>query len=212
MRKSQQTGRLRLRHLLETTEAVSEVMEVERGRFERLAERDAPRAVSAWQLFQTPEPLAERMAAMLGNLDGRTILEPSAGLGRLYRAIRDRSGECEVTLIENAPQCAAELYRSSASDDRCRLLQRDFLDCSGLGQFDCVLMNPPFQRGRDVKHIRHAARMVSPGGVLVSLCYAGTKQRAAFQHDPAWTWEELPADTFRREGTRAGVALVTYRN
>lgn len=56
-----------------------------RPRFERMASRhengSAPRAVSAYQLFQTPKALAERMALMLPIHSGSRVLEPSAGLG-----------------------------------------------------------------------------------------------------------------------------------
>ena len=77
MQTSRKTGLLRLRHLLEVTEAKAEEMDAERPRFERLANPDsAPRVISAAQLFQTPEPLAARLAMMFPRF-GRT-LEPSA--------------------------------------------------------------------------------------------------------------------------------------
>lgn len=209
-RDSQLTGRLRLRHLMEETEAAGEAMADVRPRFECLAsDSSAPRAVSAFNLFQTPEPLADRMASLLR--PGR-VLEPSAGLGRLYRAVRYRT-DSPVVLVEIAPQCCAELYRATAGDDVARLIQGDFLEQTpeALGLFASVLMNPPFKMGRDVKHIAHARRFLAPGGRLVALCMNGPKQRAALRpmaEDSGGWWEELPDGTFKSEGTRVDTALL----
>lgn len=206
MNNSRKTGLLRLRHLMETTEAVGEEMDTERERFQRLASKEsAPRVVSAFNLFQTPEPIADRMATMLP-LEGR-ILEPSAGLGRLYRAIRFRSS-CHVTLVEMSAACCSELYRETEDDSACRLVQGDFLECTaeGLGTFDGIVMNPPFKMGRDIKHIKHAVTLLNPGGRLVSLCAAGPRQRKHLQ--PLGEWIDLPSGSFKSEGTRVDSAIV----
>lgn len=201
---------LRLRHMREQTEAVGETMQHEAQRFAALAEREAPRVISSFQLFQTPEPIADRMAMIADPQDGERWLEPSAGLGRLYRAIRHRSA-AEITLVENAAECAGELYREMQGDDCVTLIQQDFLTCTveQLGLFDGIIANPPFKMGTDVKHIRHAMKFLKTGGRIVSLCYAGTKQQAAFKNNPEWTWEELEPRSFRSEGTGASVAMIT---
>src|SRR3546814_19124442 len=38
--------------------------------------------------------------------------------------------------------------------------------------FDAVIMNPPFDRGRDCDHVRHALAFLKPGGVLVAIMSA----------------------------------------
>lgn len=207
---SRNKGLLRLRHLREFTEAKGEQMAVERQRFDALRGAEPTRAVSAFNLFQTPEAIADQMVAALGDLNGKRLLEPSAGLGRLYRAVRYRS-DCEIVLVEIAPQCAAELFRESKADDKCRLVQDDFLACDADrlgGKFDAIVMNPPFKQGRDIKHIEHAMSLLNPGGVLVSLCFAGVKQTAVYGDQ----WTMLPPESFKSEGTRAQVAMLTLRD
>lgn len=208
LRDSQQTGRLRLRHLREVTEAKAEEMAEQRGRFQRLAREDsAPRVVSSFNLFQTPPELAKQVAELL-QPRGR-MLEPSAGLGRLYRAAREIS-DCEIVLVEQAADCAAELYREIEPDAACRLIQADFLACDAErlgGPFDCVLMNPPFKMGADIKHINHAAGLLVPGGRLVALCANGPRQRAKLM-PIADEWHELPAGSFKSEGTNVDAAIV----
>lgn len=210
---SRRTGILRLRHLREVSEAKAEEMDAQRGRFARLANRDAaPRVVTAWQLFQTPEPLAARVVELLA--DGRDlgrVLEPSAGLGRIYRAIRRHDGAAPVTLVDAAPDCCGELYRATEGDPAARLVAGDFLamDAARLGTFDSVAMNPPFRLGADIKHVRHALGLLAPGGRLVSVVAAGPKQRAALRPGAA-LWIDLPPGSFRSEGTDVAAALVVF--
>lgn len=206
---SRLTGLLRLRHLGEVTEAKGEEMAEQRGRFERLADPgSAPRVVSSYNLFQTPPELAARLAGMFPAF-GRT-LEPSAGLGRLYRAVRAVS-DCPITLVDISPDCCGELYRATEGDGAARLVRGDFLtmDADRLGgPFDSIIMNPPFKMGTDVRHIRHALTLLSPGGRLVSLCAAGPKQRAKLAD--ARQWIDLAPGVFASEGTRVNAAIVGY--
>ena len=209
MRESQLKGRLRLRHLLEVTEAVGEEMDNERPRFQRLAnEESKTRAVSSFNLFQTPEPLADRVAQMLP-LEGR-ILEPSAGLGRLYRAIRKQS-DCQVTLVEISSDCCGELYRETEADENATLIQADFLDCTWerIGTFDGILMNPPFKQGRDIKHIEHALTFLNAGGRLVSLCANGPRQQKRLR-TIADEYHELPPGSFKESFTNVSAAIVIF--
>jgi len=49
--------------------------------------------------------------------------------------------------------------------------------------------------------------MLNPGGRLVALCANGSRQRAAFM-DEAEHWENLPAGSFKKQGTGVNVALI----
>jgi hypothetical protein len=209
---SRRTGILRLRHLQEVTEARGEEMAEQAPRFERLADPAAkPRVVSAFNLFQSPEPLAARLAGMFTAF-GRT-LEPSAGLGRLYRAVRAVSPECPVTLVDQSPECCGELYRAIEGDGNVRLVAGDFLtmDAERLGLFDSIIMNPPFRLGADCKHVLHARTLLAPNGRLVSLVANGPRQRAALKPIAA-EWHDLPANSFKGEGTAVSAAIVVFEN
>lgn len=175
-----------------------------RPRFERLAERHkngaAPRAVSAYQLFQTPPELTERLVA----LAGRPVrcLEPSAGLGRLLDHLA-----CEVVAVEQCPTLCSELYRQER--ERVRILQRDFLTVTTeeIGLFDAVVMNPPFHLRSDIAHIEHALTFVRPGGRLVALCL-DTPHRENALRDRSANWEKIPAGAFKSAGTMVATVLV----
>lgn len=76
--------------------------------------------------------------------------------------------------------------------------------------FDRVIMNPPFENGSDIKHIRHALSFLKPGGRLVAICAAGPRQREAFQSE-AEEWIDLPAGSFKSQGTDVNTAVVVFQ-
>jgi 16S rRNA G1207 methylase RsmC len=76
-----------------------------------------------------------------------------------------------------------------------------------LGQFDRIVMNPPFGHGSDFDHIKHAYQMLKPGGRLVAICTNGPRQHEELG-DICSTWVELPAGTFKEQGTNVNAAVV----
>ena len=84
----------------------------------------------------------------------------------------------------------------------------DFLEQNdNLGTFDRIIMNPPFENGVDIKHIKHAATMLRPGGKLVAICAGGPRQQK--EHEPlATAWEQLPQGTFTNSGTQVNTVLL----
>ena len=99
-----------------------------------------------------------------------TVLEPSAGTGALLEALGTHAG---VTVVEISHQLAEALRtRYPLCDVRCA----DFLALGDeLGPFDRIVMNPPFERGADIEHIRHAYAKLNPGGRLVAICANGPR-------------------------------------
>lgn len=179
-----------------------------RPRFSRLAQRHengaAPRAVSAYQLFQTPAEIAARLVELAGVAPGSRVLEPSAGLGRLLDALP----RCSVVAVEMAAACAGELFKQER--EGVEIVQRDFLELSPaeFGLFDSVVMNPPFHMRADIAHIRHALEFLKPGGCLAALCL-DTAHRSTALRGLCTTWEQLPAGTFSKEGTHVSTVLLS---
>lgn len=198
----------RLHNLRMENDAARYAQEEMRPRFERMAGRQdngtAPRAVTAFQLFQTPPEIAAQLVTLLDLNPGARVLEPSAGLGRILDAI-PRS--CETVAVEIAPQCAAELYRANRVN--VRILQRDFLTVTPdeIGLFDAVVMNPPFHLRADIHHITRAMSFLKPGAKLAAICF-DTEQRRQALKPLASKWIALPQAAFKREGTHIATAML----
>jgi 16S rRNA A1518/A1519 N6-dimethyltransferase RsmA/KsgA/DIM1 with predicted DNA glycosylase/AP lyase activity len=200
----------RLHGLRMENDAAGFAMDEQRPRFESMEARHengtAPRAVSAFQLFQTPAELARRLVSAARIEPRMRVLEPSCGLGRLLDAMPPA---CEVVAVEIAAQCAAEIFRQNR--DGVTLLQRDFLTCQPgeLGTFDRVAMNPPFRMRSDIRHILHALKFVKNGGVLAALCLDTPQRETALRHLSA-TWEKIPAGAFKQSATNVRTVLATF--
>lgn len=198
----------RLHALRIENDAAGFAMEAMHPRFAALASRHedgtAPRAVSSFQLFQTPPAIAARLMALAGVVAGSRVLEPSAGLGRILDALP----RVDAVAVEMAAQCAGELFRQDRAG--VKIMQRDFLavDAAETGLFDFVVMNPPFHMRADIQHIRHALTFLKPGGKLAALCL-DTHHRETALRPLSATWENLPAGTFRAEGTNVATVLLT---
>lgn len=162
--------------------------------------------VAVPQLFPTPKEIAERMIEEAQIEPGMCVLEPSAGTGNLVRAIVD-TVDTEVLAYEiNQGLCShlVQTFPSWKLQVRCK----DFLEETDfMGQYPRVVMNPPFEKGADIKHIRHAMKFLAPGGRLVALCAAGSRQRE-FASEIGATFDVLPAGSFKEQGTNVNVAMI----
>jgi len=186
----------------------------EAGRFQDIKNSEKTEAISSFNLFQTPEAIADKMVNITKKYiikENLRVLEPSAGLGRLYKPIvKSLISYDNISLIEQDKNCCKYLYNLTKDNSKAKLYQRDFLTFEDEKGFDLVVMNPPFKMGVDIKHIDHAFSLLAPGGVLVSLCAAGAKREKAFK-DKAVYWEELPTKSFKSEGTNVNAVLLVVQ-
>lgn len=163
--------------------------------------------------FETPAAVGARAMDALNLRPGMSVLEPSAGKGALANLARAAGGV--LTCVEIQPTNAAHLRRLGYT----KVAERDFLhlDPAVLGQFDRILMNPPFDRGRDVDHVTHAMRFLKPGGRLVAIMAAGVEYRSdrktadfrkvveRFKGEI----RDLPFGSFAESGTNVNTVIVS---
>lgn len=172
-------------------------------------------AASAPQLFVTPEAIAARMIDLARPPIGARVLEPSAGTGALLAVLPGvspfpgiRQTACHVVAVEKSRPLAEQLRASGpAQEVRCA----DFLECNDLGDFDTILMNPPFANADDIRHIEHALPMLRTGGRLVAICANGPRQQerlCPLVASRGGQWIELPDGSFAEQGTHVRTALI----
>lgn len=170
------------------------------------------KVVSAPQLFPTPPDLARRMVEVAQVRPGMRILEPSAGTGNLMRAVYEKVKSEEICLIAVERQHSLADNLAATFPDA-SVKGNDFLECNGdFGKFDRILMNPPFENGADIKHIKHALTFLKPGGRLVAICANGPRQQEQLKSlviQNGGDWEELPEGSFEGTGVRTAMLTLT---
>lgn len=120
--------------------------------------------------FPTPELLIDRMFSMAKVFEGETILEPSAGLGHIAEAIKNRYPDNDLQTVEQNLSLSNVLEKKGFKNT-CT----DFLTLpTDEKKFDVIFMNPPFEKNQDIEHVKHAFNLLNPGGRLVAIM-AGNK-------------------------------------
>ncbi|MFE7233979.1 methyltransferase [Streptomyces sp. NPDC057596] len=171
--------------------------------------------VSAKQLhgyFPTPDPVVRQVIDLARIEPGMRVLEPSAGRGALALAAV-RAGavvDCVEIQPEHANALAAERERNIT------VLTTDFLTTSPKPAYDRVVMNPPFAKGADITHVKHAWEALKPGGQLVAVMSAGvtfrqTSSAVAFRSRLEALGGELhplPEGAFKESGTGVNTVIA----
>ncbi len=150
--------------------------------------------------YPTPPRVIDRMMDHADIRDGQSVLEPSAGSGRIMDAVKAAHGD-SVTLkgIEHhsALQDLLKMKGHEVEHD-------DFLKHAG--EYDRIVMNPPFENDQAIDHVKHAFSLLKPGGKLVAVVpggdrlyrEAGRNKRKEFAEfvDEHGEFEELPESSF----------------
>lgn len=184
-------------------EAQRDALKPTRQNFETMqAHRHVP------NFFPTPCDIVQRMID-LAEFDGPgRVLEPSAGKGDIANACA-KAGQL-VYCVELC-HSLAEVCRKAGLHVRCAdfldLTLADYQFASLAGGFDRVLMNPPFERGIDGHHVRHAFEFLRPGGRLVAVVCSttGTRLREWARERSGWV-EDLPPLSFQSSERPTGVS------
>lgn len=174
--------------------------------------------------WETPEPVGLKLLDAAGmsrreecsrgyEPNPYTVLEPSAGRGALARLIAACPG-ARLTCVEVQPTLAGELEAATF-----RPILADFFDLTpaALGQFDRIVMNPPFDAGRDIDHVTHALQFLKPGGRLVSVMCASVEFREdrktvafrAMVERFGGRFHDLPPASFAASGTNVNTVILT---
>ena len=150
--------------------------------------------------FPTPKPVIYEMLELADIQGTDTVLEPSVGKGDLLDAIRQAHPDVDLKGIEYNRTLRDVLVAKGYGET---VEFGDFLEQEG--EYDRILMNPPFEQMAEIEHVRHAFDLLSEGGRLVSVMSRGPFFRSDAKSREFREWldgldhdvEELPEDTFR---------------
>lgn len=154
--------------------------------------------------FPTPPSVIQTLLSRAAIDPGMAVLEPSAGRGDIADAIH-AAYPTEHGGAAVAVDCIEINYtlREILTLKNHNVIGQDFLAEDPTSDYDRVVMNPPFENGADMQHVRRAFDWLRPGGRLSAVV------SRAVQHDNKTaeafrTWvdelggsiEDLPDEAF----------------
>lgn len=162
-----------------------------------------------YQFFETPSQLAKRMVE-LADIDNEDILlEPSAGKGSI---LSNFPKDCSYTAIELMSENCEYLENLGYM-----VVKKDFLEVTTFA--DKIIMNPPFTKHQDVKHILHAWECLRDGGTLVSIVSESpffredkiSKEFRDWLEENNADVESLESGEFKESGTMVKTRLIVVK-
>ena len=165
--------------------------------------------------FPTPEKIIRRMVEIVGDLNGKKVLDPSCGIGSILDAAKAAGAICYG--VEVVPRLAKFCQDHGNFEG---VLMDDFMELN-LVPYDVILMNPPFERKQAESHIRHAFNTLSQGGVLVAVVPSILENGQQYEFFRAWLSDKLHefeavepgafsgADSINKTGVSVSLLTVT---
>ena len=168
--------------------------------------------------FPTPKKVATTMVQMAGIERGMTVLEPSAGKGDIAEVILAKHPKISLKLIEINMTLSRVLIAKGF-----KVKEGDFLDDTGF--YDRIIMNPPFENGQDIDHVRWAYSRLKPEGILVSIMCEAPFFRTGKKYEEFRDWfgslngtQDLlesgafqGAEAFRQTGVSSRIITIEKR-
>ena len=174
------------------------------------------------QFFPTPKAVAKRLIELSGikeySYNNKPfILEPSAGQGSLldelqigidlnYSEYVVEPNECNAEVLNNKGHVVQlmtfeEFYAKHKNDEK---------------HITHIIMNPPFSKGRDIKHTMMAYDLLIPGGTLVAVVSENSLYYKNENTDKFNDWlkkhnayiESVPYGSFKDSGTTVDTVII----
>lgn len=170
--------------------------------------------------FPTPKPVVELLVELADLENGHFVLEPSAGQGAIVEGILEECSQVFVDVYELLQSNMDVLVKKPFSSMDGSYVPTDFLTVAPTPIYDRVVMNPPFEKQADIRHVLHAYKFLKSGGRLVSVMSAAVQFREnklttdfrEFVARRGGTIQELPQGSFKVSGTMVNTVIVTIPN
>ena len=133
-----------------------------------------------YQQFYTPRELSKRVVELADIKSNEVVLEPSAWIGNIIQEI----WECvKILAIEIDNENCNTLKMMFGSRDDIKIFNIDFMDYIPEPVANKIVMNPPFTKSQDVKHILKAYKNLCEWWRLVSVASSSIQTRQGKIYD-----------------------------
>ena len=183
--KAKKMGHLSREHSIEMSELIKAYCIVEKSD-EEIRERELQKMITNLRrqkipgFYPTPDPLIDKMLdyAQVFEFKCMHFLEPEAGIGDIADRIIGLDYGHRVSCIEIRPAlCDVLAFKGH------KVSCQDILETTIEIPFDRIIMNPPFEKNQDIKHIIHCyENFLKPGGILVSVASNGAMHNSTKLH------------------------------
>lgn len=167
--------------------------------------------IKKFQYYPTPSVVAQKLVELADIRTSSSVLEPSAGDGAIAAEIAKKS-HASLVLVELDKKHSASL---AVKCPNALTVISDFMSYSPKCKFDRIVMNPPFSKSQDAKHILHAYSMLRDGGILVAVASSSVKNRDGAVYDKLRalnpSFKELPSGAFKESGTMVNTIIVVLK-
>jgi len=175
---------------------------------------EIPRDV--FNFIPSPNGLVSQMITRAAPAAGERVLEPEFGDGRILKAIRQSAPGALITGVELNDERFHQVKTNVNLSEKIELVHADFLTFQPDAPFDVIIMNPPFLKRADIKHVMHAISMLAKYGRLQAILSAGV----LFRKDNltvtlteqvkqlGGNFTPLPVDTFKESGVKVNTVRL----
>ena len=164
-----------------------------------------------YNYFPSPPSVVARLLELADIERGMRVLEPSAGKGAIAYACAESGAtvDCYELMESNFVALAGDIKF-------CSVRNMDFLAQAPEASYDRVVMNPPFAKQQDIKHVLHALKFLKPDGLLVSVMASSvtfrdnklTQEFRDLIRQRGGEIEALPDGAFKESGTNVRTVIV----
>ena len=176
-------------------EAIQDI--IESGECETLKE-----TIKKFQFFPTPREVAEYLVELAELKETDTVIEPSAWEWHIAECIKMPL----LTTVELDFSKCEILVKKWFTPINCDFLQFKW------EWWDKIIMNPPFSKSQDVKHILHAYNMLEKWWILVSVASSSITTRSGSLYDELRSLNpeiiQLPEWSFKESGTMVNTVII----
>jgi hypothetical protein len=168
----------------------------------------ADRVDSALRSMTTPEPIADLIAHLVGDVTGRAVCDPAGGVGNLLLRVLDGRAASRVVVAESHPTWRRILrHRLLAHGVHAEIHRSDSTKDWPGGRADVVVLDPPYISGEFTDR-KPADRGAGPlDWAIISARHLAPGGRA-YVVVPTWTLTREPAARRRLLDARVLAAVV----
>lgn len=161
-----------------------------------------------YQQYYTPQLLAKRLVELANPQDNEVVLEPSAWMWNIIQEIKNYKRIIAIDIDSN--NCNS--IKTNLWNEDITVFNIDYMDYCDDAVANKIIMNPPFTKSQDVKHILKAYKNLCEWWRIVSIASSSIQTRQWKLYDELKELNpefiEIEEWAFKESGTMVNSVIV----